>query len=431
MLNSSSRSLILVLLLALTVRLLAASWWQARLPSPVAFAFDDSESYWVLAQAIAAGEPYRFGDDMVFRMPGYPLVLAPLFVVAGTDCPVGPARWLGALFGVGAVAGVIALTSRLTSNARASIAAGAIAAFYPGAIGSSILVLSEAPFMPLMIWQIVLSAAWLTSTSPVVRRRLTLGIGLVGGAATLVRPSWILFTPCLAIFLAVVALPPVRYRERLSAVAQVFIVMVLVLLPWWIRNGVVVGRWVPTTLQVGASLYDGWNPNATGASDMRFVRSFRDAQRAADHSAQIESTGPAFEVRLDHRMRRAAMNWAREHPTDVVRLAFVKAGRMWSPWPHASEVGRGLMRGLMIVSYLCLVAGALRGVGHVWGDRRRGTSRIILLCLAPALYLTVLHMIFIGSVRYRQPALLPIMAIAAMSLGDRSVRKLGAESKGL
>src|SRR5437763_15142247 len=94
----------------------------------------------------------------------------------------------------------------------------------------------------------------------------------------------------------------------------------LTMLPWWIRNSHVAGRFVPTSLQVGASLYDGISPTATGASDMSFVGRFVAEQRAADAEPGADTSG-LFEDRLDRRMRGAAIAWAREHPSRVVVLA--------------------------------------------------------------------------------------------------------------
>ena len=69
-----------------------------------------------------------------------------------------------------------------------------LAAFYPGAIASSVLVLSEAPFCPLMLLQLVL---WIIAWRRRGRRQAAIGFcgGLAAGAATLMRPSWLLFTP--------------------------------------------------------------------------------------------------------------------------------------------------------------------------------------------------------------------------------------------
>lgn len=98
-----------VLLTALAVRLVAASWWEARLPAGERFAFGDSHGYWHLAQQLAAGEPYQYGspDARIFRTPGYPVLLAAFFSVVGDrDPPALWARWLSVACGVGSVAAV-------------------------------------------------------------------------------------------------------------------------------------------------------------------------------------------------------------------------------------------------------------------------------------------------------------------------------------
>ena len=159
--------LAVVLLAALGLRLAAGGWWQTRLEGP--FFFGDSESYWDLARTIARGEPYEVGTDRarVFRMPGYPVLLAPLFLAGGDHPPVLWARALSAVLDTLAVAGVGWLAWRLF-DPRAGVLAATLAALYPGSIAVGTLVLSEAPFCPLMLLSLGLwTAAW---QSPTTRR---------------------------------------------------------------------------------------------------------------------------------------------------------------------------------------------------------------------------------------------------------------------
>ena len=97
----SHARLALVLAVALAVRLAAGEWWQRRLPPGQAFAFGDSDSYWVLGRALARGEPYQYGspDARIMRMPGYPLLLAAAMKIAGDDANPMVGRRLNALFG--------------------------------------------------------------------------------------------------------------------------------------------------------------------------------------------------------------------------------------------------------------------------------------------------------------------------------------------
>ena len=188
--------LILVFGIALATRVGAAFWWQARLPDDHAFAYGDSASYWVLAQHIVQGEPYCYGIDQspVFRTPGYPLLLAGLFCATGTNAPVIWARLLGAVFGTATIGALICLTRQLFDS-RAALLAGLLAAVYPGAIGMSVFVLSESPFCLLMVGQLI---CWVKLTRATERRSeigWSVAIGVLAGIATLIRPSWLLFTP--------------------------------------------------------------------------------------------------------------------------------------------------------------------------------------------------------------------------------------------
>jgi hypothetical protein len=178
------------------------------------------------------------------------------------------------------------------------------------------------------------------------------------------------------------------------------------LAPWWWRNYQVTGRFVATTLQLGASLYDGWNPDATGASDMRFVDEFVAEQKRADAEGGNGERG-SFEERLDARMRQEAIAWASAHPAQVARLAARKFLRMWSPLPNAAEMQSWLFRlailGTFTPLFGCAMVSSLRFAPRGWP---------LALCWLPALYLTCLHMVFVSSIRYREPAMLPLIAVA-------------------
>jgi 4-amino-4-deoxy-L-arabinose transferase-like glycosyltransferase len=345
---------------------------------------------------------------------------------------------LNALLGVLAVVGVVGLTALLFDR-HAAILAGAVAAVYPGAVSMSTFVLAEAPFCPLMMGQLILWVlAWKSARAP-TGAVWAVAAGAVAGLATLMRPSWLLFTP-FALVAAGMGVIFVRRRgsdesssptdtlggigpEGLSDRQDVGTVLrrygwlglwliaglVTAMLPWWVRNWRVTGRFVPTTLQVGESLYDGLNPQATGASDMRFVDAFRRQLRDEDAGGTVlPSSRGSFEERLDARMRDAAIAWAMRNPGRVIQLAGVKFVRIWNIWPNEPSFRSRTLRLVLMCTYVPVL---LLSLGGIW--RFAGHGWPYVLCFLPAAYFTCLHVVFVGSIRYRQPAMLPLIVLAA------------------
>lgn len=395
-----------ILILALVLRLAAAAWWQHRLGEQK-FGFADSESYWALAERIAHGESYQFGDDRVFRTPGYPALLSVPIVALGSDAAgVWAARVEAALFGVLAVGGVWCW-ARMLFDDRAAALAALLAAVYPGAISSSTFILSEAPFCPLMVFTLLLWTRAERAGTTGGRWGAACAAGAVAGLATFMRPSWLLFVPFAA---GMIVFRPTAWRKHLAISCGALLGLIVVMTPWWIRNAQVVGRFVPTSLQVGASLYDGLSPSATGASEMSFVPHFAEAER------RNPSGDPAipFEVRLDRRLRDASVDWAKSHPGEVLRLMGVKFLRMWKVWPNESGFSSWPLRLVMLFSYGPLIVVSLVGV---WRYAPRGWPYA--LCWLPAVYFTLLHTIFVSSIRYREPAMLALIVLAAGWLSER------------
>ncbi|HEX8203644.1 MAG TPA: 4-amino-4-deoxy-L-arabinose transferase, partial [Isosphaeraceae bacterium] len=186
-----------------------------------------------------------------------------------------------------------------------------------------------------------------------------------------------------------------RRRGAARGALVVVLGVVVIMAPWWIRNARHFGRFVPTALWVGASLYDGLNPGATGASAMEFLAA--PEVRALDEPTQDAVLGAR------------AVRFAREHPGRAMRLALIKAARFWSPWPNAETLRAP---GVAVVGALVtLPVFALMAIG-LW-DRRRDARALVLLA-GPLLYFAALHLVFVSSVRYRIPGAVPALGLAAI-----------------
>jgi hypothetical protein len=182
------------------------------------------------------------------------------------------------------------------------------------------------------------------------------------------------------------------------------------MLPWWIRNARVTGHFVPTTLQVGASLYDGLNPAATGGSNMDLVTA-RQAFWRRQAATDALPVGAPLELTIDRALRDDALQWAYSHPGPTLELAARKFARTWNLWPNEGSFRSWPARMLIMLSYLPVLVLGLQGA---WKYGSRGWPYV--LCLLPTIYFALLHSVFVGSIRYRQPAMLTLTILAAAVL---------------
>ncbi len=367
--------------------------------------FDDTKIYWQLARAMRLGLPFEVDQygipHRALRTPGYPAFLAISQAIFGADSTLAP-RLIQAALGAACVGLIYGLVRSIWPDPKSrSIAtwAAVFAAFEPYWVGTSALLLSELVFvffLLLMLWGV----AVLWRSGPIRHPAiLAIGAGLAAGCAILVRPSWSLAVP---LFLAAWVIAE-RNAASLRNAAFVALGVAIAMAPWWVRNGQVFGRFVPTALWSGASLYDGISPTADGSSDMRFLgeRRFR----------------VLGEIEQDRALSDEATRFAREHPGRVAALAIIKAGRFWCPWPNAESFRSRW--GAVASAFITLPTFVLLAVG-VW-DRKRDVRALVLLG-GPLLYFFALHLIFVSSIRYRIPAEVPafgLMAVGLSVLGDR------------
>jgi 4-amino-4-deoxy-L-arabinose transferase-like glycosyltransferase len=311
-------------------------------------------------------------------MPGYPLFLA---ACAGSAKVARVAQ----AFVDASTALAIYLLARRWMSSRWSTAAAAIVALNPFLIYFSGLILSETLFTALLAWGIYL----LNVSGP-------LGV-LVLIASVMVRPSGI----GLLLLLTIAAALLNRQRRAayprswpLPPATTALLLLLAALTPWAYRNYKLLGHWVWTTTNGGITVYDGFNDDATGASDQRFTRS-------------IPGLVQAGEMGRDAFFADEASHWIDQHPKRSLELAGAKAIRTWSPVPLSSEYGRPLYQwigGLYAIPLDVFIV-----LGLCYGRLTRGAKVFLLL---PAIYVTVIHAMSVGSLRYRLPAEPPMALLA-------------------
>ncbi|HTN04653.1 ArnT family glycosyltransferase [Planctellipticum variicoloris] len=393
----------LLLAVALGARLVAAVAVQQKVasePGRLCLIAGDAEGYWSLSEKLLKGQEYSLYDPprRVMRMPGFPAVLAGLRALCGEDNLLGVRCGLAVLGTLGC--GLTCWLGVVLGNARIGLIGAGLLAVSPTQIVFSVMILSESVFGTVLVASLIPIAWLLRHARSTIDARHWLAAALAGSliaVATYMRPTWLVAGP-IAAGLLLVAGSRSGTLQRLLLGGVLVASLALCLTPWTIRNWRITGHVIPTTLWMGPSLYDGWNPAATGDSEMTF---FEKDQLLATMS----------EYDMDQEYRRRAWDWAKAHPVRVLELAGSKALRYWNVAPNAPQFKQWAV--WLAVAGWSLPVLMLSVVG-AWRLRADGTA--LAITWGPVLLFCAIHMLFVGSIRYRLPAELPLCLAAAAGL---------------
>lgn len=395
---ATGRWLLALFLTALLVRMVVA----VRLGE--AAVFPDSLAYRNIARNLLAGRGFgESADRRASRAPGYPLLLA--LVPGGASGSLVPVRLVQSLIGASTCL-LVWLLARHLFGTPTAFAAMSMAAIYPFHIYLAGAILAEVLFMflltaaMLILARVIVPAGVLREATGAQRRAAaqSLAAGALLGAATLTRASLFLF-PFFLLPLWLWA-----RRPRRPVLRQWFLLMLgfgLVMAPWVWRNWRIYGRFVPTTLQAGESLYEANNPDATGGPMLDEV------ERALPEVMQLS------EYERDREFRLRALRYMAANPGRTLHLALIKLSRFWNIVPNHAPFRTPFVVAVSVISYVPVLVLALLGViGLVC---RRGWD-VLLVLLAPIVYYSFLHSIFVGSLRYRMPVELFLFVLAGFGL---------------
>lgn len=367
-------------------------------PAEVTFPGDDADRYMTTAQGLLQGRGYANGDARAYQPPLFAFAEAALFRVTG----VRPAAVEVALAVVGALHCVfLALwAGRMASSPLAGNVAGALAAVYPPLVRYPHTRLTETLFLCL------LTAGLFAAVRAQERSSMAgfLGAGALVGLSALTRESGILLLPAIGVWLYLVG---GSVRDNGARLAALVIGASLVILPWTVRNWVVLGTAVPIATNGGINFYLGnspHTPNGVTAAEYRFFV-----------APGIEWRDGAGEVEANRAGWRHGLAFVRQEPALALRRWAMNGVELWRPPSLSAHTpSERAVRRIWWMAYVGLLLlatlGALR-LRHDW----RETS-LALLCVVT---LSMPYLLTLPFPRYRLPAESLLLFYAAVALVRR------------
>jgi 4-amino-4-deoxy-L-arabinose transferase-like glycosyltransferase len=335
---------------------------------PGAHPSDDSHAYYALAKSLDVEGSYggpTFEDTSDWS-PGAPLLYAAAFYVTGGPRE-GTARIVEALLGVAAIVVVFLLGRRLGGRATGLLAALAVAV-YPPFIHSTGELMSEPPAL-LTLPAAILAFLWASEQE---RLRAWLVPGLLFGLTAMFRPEYLVVAAAFVVLAAIRVGIDRGWKPGLGGAALLLLAFALPVVPWTIRNAVVLDRLVPISTGGGKALYVGTFLPADGEYQRVkaiLVKRYQ-GRELGPYSAALEAIDPTplfnrVAERYPELPRDSALgkigkqNFSRyfgEDPVGYAAMTVRKIGRMWS-----SGVGEAMSSTAGRVAQVLLVALALAG----------------------------------------------------------------------
>jgi len=370
--------LLSIFCLALFVRLAFNVWFVGIQAVPVS----DAACYSQMAKAfLKNGEVITLA-----RPPLFPIVMAGIYGIFGENY-FAVRCFLSVIGSITCL--VVFWIGKAAFDARSGLYAAAISAVYAMMFHWNGYLLTETLFTFLLSLSILyFIKSWIRPTG--IHFVLT---GLFLGMATLTRPIPILFTPFIFIWSFVVF----RGRTRLAFQSSIIITgcMLLILMPWTIRNLVITGHVIPVTTMGGTVLL--------GANNPRVLHSFKGGwvhprQSGLMTQNEIEKEDQMSEIEVDFLRRKKAVDFMFQNPLLVTKLCFYKFKLFWH-----------LHRDLHLRSIQYLLVMVFAAVGAI---RAQGITRKLFILYLIPIFFTLSALIFWGDDRIRAP-IEPILVVFA------------------
>lgn len=358
----------------------------------------DALWYFNRAKSIADGNGYSEGGyPTAFWPVGYPGFLGIIFFLFGKNLLVGQIANL--LLSAASFFLLLKLTRHIFLSETTARIAVLLFTLYP----------NNAAYTPILLTEVYFTFFLLLGCYIYITRRgwaWVLTAGLIFGVAALTKPQ-VLFLPGILILLGLVDKQERKYLSKHIAKGFViYLAVAAVLVPWAVRNTLVMGETVLISTNGGVTLLTGNNPSADGGyvADDPLV-----AQRRFTVRDQVAA---------DQRAKQLALQWIMEHPGRFIALMPLKIWHLWykdgeAEWAYQAgyahyaryQIFFRIVRVINQVYYTLLIVGMLLSIIFIKDYFREITLPWALFGYIFVVYLTIISMVFSGQPRFHFPVM--------------------------
>ncbi len=371
----------------------------------------DEVDYHYVAVNLSEGQGYRLenGELTARRPPLYPLLLAVLYRVFGASVTL--ARLFQVLLGTVLIALVFFATRRFFNPGAAWLAA-ALTAVNPYLVFISAYLLTENLYAILLLAGVLVVAR---PPLPAGSLRRAAFAGLVLGLATLCRPTAWMAALWVAGFGVILGDGSLKGRFARGMVLVSFVLLMLV--PWAVRNHAVFDRWEFFTLHGGITFYQGNNSAVLeypqyhgGVAPLEMLPGWDEIKSMSEAERDVTARAMGRAFLRENKARVPLLAWRKfvrfwRFRSDV-GLSGIKSGWWFSKDSRLGKLASAFDAGLLysVVVIPLFVVGLFANLRN----RRR------ILCLVGLVVVhTFVALVFFGSLRMRIPIEPVIVMFAA------------------
>jgi len=351
-----------------------------------------------ISEAIKFAQSFQFyiGSERAWEMPLTAFIYGLFYKLVGTKVGlIIIIRIFQSLLLIVNAFLIYKISEIIFKNKTQSFIAFVIMLFYPFFIYYQGLLLSETIFITLLLFAFYFIYKWYESDFQLNKYFLLsnvfLVLGLYSKATLTILPPFLIT--------GFYWFNKFNLKIALKIFISSFLIWLVCLSPWWIRNYMIFHRIVIFTTSSGANLYLGNNEyNTNGGCDWN---------KNVNKIFVVKVRKLSDEIEQNKVFKEKALEFIKKHPHKFLRLAFMKLKRFYNIEFNNKNLRKSKLNYISIFSYgIIFILFLFSIILNIKNWRKLSAIYILFI------YFTLLHMIVIASIRYRLP-LEPFMILLA------------------